>query len=719
MCFTIIHKMFFLLLPSENSYMKICYLAILGVVLSLLFPVYSLPLGGVVKNGVADFSQTPLTEVVALDGEWLIAPYKFIEHQQAIDAKEIILVPGSWYDRRPDLFVSHQGYATYTLKLKFSAADVGLILALRIPQVATAYRLFLDDREMTSVGSLATTETNSVPEYRRQILPFIVTKKEIILRIQVSNYEEAYVGGLWKSLEIGPISQVQRAREIALFYDLILMGALLVFGIYHSSLFFLRREDKTTLSFGLFCFTVGLRTSLTGEQTLPSLGWLSFFWQLKLEYATIYCATGLFSWYVYNLFPREYNRVFLTTISTISSAFLLYTLAMPPIHFALLLPVFQIFILFTGVWLIFVAIRAIYRKRSGAKIFIGGLLLLIAAALNDILVNRSGQGSFQLPLGLLAFIFSQSYIMSLRYSSAFNAVKKLSNELQSLNNVFRKFVPADALKLLSKNDISSIVPGEQTLKELTVLFADIRNFTTISEKMTPAENFNFLNSYLQQVGPVIRRNGGFIDKYLGDGFMALFPASPDGALDAAVELQQELQKYNEGRKNAGYEPITVGIGLHYGPVMLGTIGESERMDVTVISDTVNLAARIQELSRQMETPILISELLFQRLISPHDLSYRMLGQVHLKGKTETAMIFEILSGRPEEQAEALALSKGVFERGIMHYLEKDYDRASELFEKALQVFPEDKVAKMYLERCRSLATTNQHEDWRLADSGLV
>ncbi len=130
-----------------------------------------------------------------------------------------------------------------------------------------------------------------------------------------------------------------------------------------------------------------------------------------------------------------------------------------------------------------------------------------------------------------------------------------------------------------------------------MLFADIRNFTTLSEKMSPEETFRFLNACLSRIGPHIRANRGFVDKYIGDAIMALFPESPADAVRAALAMQREVQAYNA--KTQGKTPLAIGLGIHVGQVMMGTIGEEQRFEATVISDAVNLTARIETLTKQL------------------------------------------------------------------------------------------------------------------------
>ena len=192
-------------------------------------------------------------------------------------------------------------------------------------------------------------------------------------------------------------------------------------------------------------------------------------------------------------------------------------------------------------------------------------------------------------------------------------------ELSKINIAYGRFVPREFLRFLERESIVDVRLGDQVLKEMSILFADIRSFTTLSEGMSPEENFNFLNSYLSRVGPVIRNRRGFIDKYIGDAVMALFPESADDALQAAIAIQKEVAIYNRYRQKSGYRAIAIGIGLHRGSLMLGTIGEEQRMESTVISDAVNLASRLEELTKVYGVSILISGAMLLGIEEPDQL----------------------------------------------------------------------------------------------------
>src|ERR687886_1812196 len=169
---------------------------------------------------------------------------------------------------------------------------------------------------------------------------------------------------------------------------------------------------------------------------------------------------------------------------------------------------------------------------------------------------------------------------------------RFTNELFQLNKAYARFVPNQFLQFLEKSSIIDVELGDQVQLEMSVLFSDIRDFTTLSETMTPEDNFKFINSYLSRMEPVINENHGFIDKYIGDAIMALFSGEADHAVKAGIAMMHRLVEYNQYCARAGCAQIQIGIGINTGSLMLGTVGGPNRMDGTVISDAVNLASRV-------------------------------------------------------------------------------------------------------------------------------
>ncbi|NEQ82498.1 MAG: response regulator, partial [Moorea sp. SIO2I5] len=272
-------------------------------------------------------------------------------------------------------------------------------------------------------------------------------------------------------------------------------------------------------------------------------------------------------------------------------------------------------------------------------------------------------------------------------------------QLAKINVAYGRFVPREFLQFLERDSIIDVQLGDNVQKEMTVLFSDIRSFTSLSEKMSPQDNFNFINDYLSRVSPVIRNYNGFIDKYIGDAVMALFPEKADHALKAAIEMQKQVYSYNSHRNNSGYEPIASGIGLHKGSLILGTVGESQRMDTTVIADTVNLASRLESLTKIYGAEILISKPTLNDLDNRESYHYRCLGRVKVKGKSKPVEIFEVYDANPEDLIAFKSKTTPRFEEAVAYYVEEDFAQAQRIFEELLQINHQDRVVQLYIERC--------------------
>jgi hemerythrin len=279
----------------------------------------------------------------------------------------------------------------------------------------------------------------------------------------------------------------------------------------------------------------------------------------------------------------------------------------------------------------------------------------------------------------------------------------LRERLSTITEAYNRFVPRQFLHLLGIDDIRKVELGQQVERKMTILFADIRNFTALSESMSPQENFNFLNSYLIQMEPVITAHGGFIDKYIGDGIMALFPDSPDAALRCSLAMLERLEEYNNGRERAGYRRIKIGIGINTGIVILGTVGGAARMDGTVIGDAVNLAARLERLTKEYRVSILISEYTLYCLDEPSLWSIRFLDRTHVRGKQGTQSVYEVFNGDPPALRAAKRGTRRIFEEALAYFHLDDLITARERLSSYLATVPEDDAAYVYLERCETPA----------------
>ena len=276
-------------------------------------------------------------------------------------------------------------------------------------------------------------------------------------------------------------------------------------------------------------------------------------------------------------------------------------------------------------------------------------------------------------------------------------------ELAKISDSYARFVPRQFLEQLGKERIIDVALGDQVQREMTVLFSDIRNFTLMSEGMNPAETFSFVNQYLGAMEPAISGHSGVIDKYVGDAVMALFPHRADDAVQGALEMIRRLDTWNLERATRGEPAVKIGIGLHTGSLMLGTVGARDRMDTTVISDAVNLASRVESLTKTYRVPLIITEETFLALQDPAAISVRRIDRVLVQGKSQPVVLFEVLDADdlPVRQSKQRALAD--FQAGQSLYEARDFLGAIDHLERVLTRNPSDTVVEVLLERARRFA----------------
>jgi hypothetical protein len=292
-------------------------------------------------------------------------------------------------------------------------------------------------------------------------------------------------------------------------------------GLYHILLSILHPAEKASLYFGLLAMVLALRGALTGQRILHQVAsGVGFHMLISVEYITVYLAAIFIYLYFASLFSRECPWFARLPLLVVNGAFCIFVYVVPirlipPVHFY-----YEIFLLGEGVLVTVWLIRSLLARREGAVIMLTAFCILLASAVFDIPRDMTHRGDFFLTSYAMAvFIPLQSWLIARRSAIAYISAQNHSQKAEALASAYGRFVPREFLKLLRKDSIEHVNLGDQIEMNLTVLFADIRSFTSLSEGMTPVENFNFLNSYLSRISPVIRRNWGFIDKYIGDGII--------------------------------------------------------------------------------------------------------------------------------------------------------------------------------------------------------
>lgn len=277
----------------------------------------------------------------------------------------------------------------------------------------------------------------------------------------------------------------------------------------------------------------------------------------------------------------------------------------------------------------------------------------------------------------------------------------LPEKIDQVSHAINPFVPREFLNILNKETVMDLQLGDHIKQEMTIFFSDIRQFTDLSENLTPEESFKFINSYLSRIVPEINENGGFVDKYIGDAILALYPhaAGADMAVRTAISIQEKILEYNIHRASCGYRPLSMGIGIHTGALMLGVVGVEGRMQNTVISDSVNLASRLESITKFFNISIAISEQTFKKLADPGAYMYRFIGKVRVKGKSEPVSVFEIFDGIKSDIMERKMKANMYFEQGMLSYYQKEFGEALINFRKVLDILPEDGAALFYMQNC--------------------
>ena len=269
-------------------------------------------------------------------------------------------------------------------------------------------------------------------------------------------------------------------------------------------------------------------------------------------------------------------------------------------------------------------------------------------------------------------------------------------KMSRLNEANSRFVPREFLENLGKVSIEEVSLGDQVERDMTIVFTDIRQFTKISEELTPQENFDFLNEYYEGIVPIIKNNGGFIDKFIGDSVMALFPKESDQALKTVYAFEDFLMDLNQRRINTGRKPIKIGTGIHSGHLILGTIGHQRRLETTVISDAVNTASRVEGLSKYYDAKIVVTASTLALLENKDMYKHRFLDMVQVRGRSSSVSVYEFLTDRDTEKLASLS----EYNEAIDLVAKKEIAEAAERFAILYEKNPNDKAVSILLDKCR-------------------
>ena len=290
-------------------------------------------------------------------------------------------------------------------------------------------------------------------------------------------------------------------------------------------------------------------------------------------------------------------------------------------------------------------------------------------------------------------------------------IREHNRRLEALTRSYSRFVPFQFLDLLERNSIEAVLPADHVRLDMTVVFTDLRDFTATSEALGAERAFALLNEYLQAMEPEISACHGFINQFLGDGFVALFPRGADNAIAATIRMGQALADLNASRMARGDASFRIGIGINSGELMLGAIGGEQRLDCNVVGDAVNLASRVEGLTKMYGATCIVTDATVARLLDATCHSMRELDRVQVVGRTAAVTIHELLDLDPAARREAKLGAATDFQQGLASYRKGDFAAAREAFKRCLNACADDRAASLYVQRCTELAQDEPAGSW--------
>ena len=556
------------------------------------------------------------------------------------------------------------GIQTETLWLSAEVhieTDHPFILEVASPRLRKIEFFQIQDGRILSTASGTEASLRDHPYFR---FPLLKTgnASQVLIRL-ISDDTLTLPVYLWKDDKMQKVDLLRHFGFGAFF------GLMLSLSIYNFFIFF-STGDRAYLYYVLYILGFGAFLSVV-------YGYQSYFFPLssyryQAMMAPVFSViTSMFALLFSQgfLLIRSYSRFLFRTGVTILSIGGLLLFIIPFLHASLSVVLANIYPVLT---VILVTTNIAYSWKSGfrpARYFALAWSFLLISVVYFVLGNMGVvPGSFLSHYGSIFGASLEATLLSLALGYRINdlrerqeaAQKQILEEQQKAlalqqqyTESFRRFVPDQFLHYLKKESILEVARGDSIQSEMTVLFSDLRDFTEFSEQAGEELVFHFLNLYLEQMQPIIQKHGGFIDKFIGDAIMALFP-DPQKAVLASVDMVKELRSMQSSSSSQDDRTLNntlmeSGCGLHHGSLMLGTVGSSDRLETTVIGDTVNMASRLESLNKSLGTKILISRTV-QSGIAPDSTLHgvmRQIGTWHIRGKAEAQALFEVYGADPE------------------------------------------------------------------------
>ncbi|QEN03288.1 adenylate/guanylate cyclase domain-containing protein [Thiospirochaeta perfilievii] len=608
--------------------------------LILIFISISIPLFSNVDKGEIDLRYYSFkgNDPISLAGDWKVS-YKN-------GLTEFSQVPGSW---RGNL-----GTVKYSLVVKSSG--VGNLL-FSLSQINTQFTFYLNSELIASDR-----------QNRSMYIPLTLKKGDNLLEFYITNNTEKF-GGFRSTPYLGDFNKVLKRYEKNILRDTLISGASIIMFLFFLVLFLNFRNDKSTLFFALICLFLAIRGVVTNDKIIFNfIPNLSYFWLNKLEYISIYIIPLLTLLFIFHYYKKSVlPRISLVMIG-ISTFFPLILIFTPPKIYISFLYLFYSFIGLSSLFIIINLSFCIKQKKEDSLRILVSIITLFIAAVFDSFNLFFNYFDFQiLPSSMIVFILSMSYIVSQREIRKIKKIENLTLENIKVIRYLSKFVPNAFVKTVGMGNISSIKRGDGVDKDMTIIFTSIIGFKKELKLYKAEETIGLLNRCYSLIAPIISDNGGFIDKFIDETVMALFPGRPEDAIKAVIEINKRLEKFNSS--NSFGKPLKMRTGIHIGSQTIGLVGDEKRVDATVISKVVNTASRINSFTEKISRDILISEDVYNKLENPSLYSTLFMGRVKLKGKQNFIGIYSLYTKSIQESDRLFSITMKKLEDSPLEKIE--------------------------------------------------
>ena len=555
-------------------------------------------------------------EVLTIETQWDFYWGKFVGPEDEATSPDLkVTVPCEWnkYDLPQEARrIAKKGDGSGTYRLTLTNLKPNTEYAMPVFEVFyTASQIYANGKLVFEEGQPAENwEKGKAEQYYTKAVFKSDSSGTAKLTIFVSNnfYRK---GGFRGEFKISENEYYTKSLNRTLVAYSIFTGLLLLMILY-CLLLSIQKKSLSNLYLALLILGI-LSRLITAIFPLPKAIFtnMPFTMMLRIEYMALFLIPSSQTLYFDALNKKIFNHIPAKLLAAPAVLFCILDFTLPIRYANRLVPFMQGYMfIIIGIDVVLFFIRIIKDKDLVSIMAILSLIIIALGATNDILIIHHVYilGSFKLlGLSFVLYAFFQIVLLAYLQDRNYRKVVELNEQLVETNTAYYRFVPKEFLELLSKKDITEVSLGEYRLQKMAVLSADIRNFTATSEKLEGIQVFDMLNSYLGRIAPLIRKYGGLIEKYLGDGIIAIFPENAQSALNCALEMQEEMIELRREFEARQMPAIKIGIGIHYGNVVIGTGGDKERMTEISLSQDIDIAIKTEAATKIYHRPILVTK----------------------------------------------------------------------------------------------------------------